>query len=268
MPTPDTLATVMDRFPDHRQRYAFALAYAGRRKVADIACGAGYGSKMLGAVAEHVIGYDIDVSVLAHARRHFSANNVCFEHEATIARQTFELIVSFETIEHMTASAGDLFLEKLRGAISDHGILIISTPLNRTAHRTNVTPFHLREYNEAEFSDKLAATGFAVERWFGQGSRVLMMPAFRSYSLGTLLRTRLHRLVPAVIRRPLVRFLLSPRVGAARGPCDIIPDTLVGASVQIAVCRPLCSSGAPPAPHAALPVGVALDDSSDVLWQI
>src|SRR6202158_4675765 len=52
---------------EHWHRYAFARRFAAGKRVLDAACGEGYGSALLGAVAESVVGVDIDASAIAHA---------------------------------------------------------------------------------------------------------------------------------------------------------------------------------------------------------
>ena len=47
---------------EHWHRYAFARRLVAGRRVADVACGEGYGSALLAAAASTVIGLDIDPS--------------------------------------------------------------------------------------------------------------------------------------------------------------------------------------------------------------
>lgn len=44
----------------HLKAYEFAKLYAPQKKVLEIGCGAGYGSKILSEVAETLIGLDVD----------------------------------------------------------------------------------------------------------------------------------------------------------------------------------------------------------------
>ena len=53
-------------------RYAFASAFAPGRRTLDIACGTGYGTKLLhDAGAESVCGVDISSDAIAHACKNF-----------------------------------------------------------------------------------------------------------------------------------------------------------------------------------------------------
>src|SRR5712691_1337471 len=53
---------------EHWHRYAFARRFAVGRCVLDAACGEGYGTALLGAVAASTVGVDIDAAMVAHAK--------------------------------------------------------------------------------------------------------------------------------------------------------------------------------------------------------
>ncbi len=239
-PTQETLSAYLAEFPDHRQRYEFAIKHVSGKVTADIACGVGYGSFMLGLVASSVSGFDIAQEALLHARQYFMRPNVNFQHASTLMNDSFDAVISFETIEHMTEAEGDIFLQRLHASLHETGLLIISTPINRTNRRINVTPYHLREYNVKEFAAKLAANGFQVERWYGQWnscSEAIAKPIIGGISMVSILRSGLHRLVPKTIRQLMVKRLLGRHRLNVNDTVRIVPDDLTGASVQIAVCR-------------------------------
>lgn len=242
-PTQETLDTLFHSFPDHKQRYEFAMTMIASKDVADIACGAGYGSFMMGSIANSVTGFDISESALDHAKRHFSRNNVSFAHASKIKNNKFDIIISFETIEHMSEQDGGSFLRNIYESLKNDGLLIISTPINRNpsiSQRQNVTPYHIREYNEQEFSEKLKANGFKVRRWFGQCNAVterLESPLAIGLSLGQIMRLGLHRVLPKSIRNLLRNKVIGESVKKANDSVYILPDDLSKASVQIALCE-------------------------------
>src|SRR6202048_3917604 len=57
---------------EHWHRYAFARRFAAGKRVLDAACGEGYGSALLGTVAESVAGVDIAASAIAHATERYA----------------------------------------------------------------------------------------------------------------------------------------------------------------------------------------------------
>ena len=45
---------------EHLHRYAYATQFVENKKVLDLACGEGYGARLLAGTAESVVGVDID----------------------------------------------------------------------------------------------------------------------------------------------------------------------------------------------------------------
>ncbi len=93
---------------EHWHRYAFASGIAGGKRVLDAACGEGYGSALLSRVATDVVGVDIDPATVAHARASYAGlPRLRFEQADAAALEfapaSFDLVVSFETLEHLQA---------------------------------------------------------------------------------------------------------------------------------------------------------------------
>ena len=94
---------------EHWHRYHFAARLAAGQRVVDAACGEGYGSALLAAVARGVVGVDIDAPTIAHARATYGgvANLSFVEGSATrlpLPDASVDIVVSFETIEHLEAA--------------------------------------------------------------------------------------------------------------------------------------------------------------------
>lgn len=147
---------------EHWHRYALVRSWARGRRVLDAACGEGYGSALLAGVAESVLGLDVDPAAVAHARgRYAGADNLSFDQaDATrlaLPAASFDLVVSFETLEHVEAQDG--LLDGLSHALSDDGLLVISSPDKATygdaAGFRN--EFHVRELYRDEFEQLLRA---------------------------------------------------------------------------------------------------------------
>lgn len=163
---------------EHLARYRFAARYVKNKRILDIACGTGYGARMLkqsGAVSAH--GVDISEEAIAFAVAHCSGDGVTFSTED--AEQftnpgAYDVIVSFETIEHVRNYL--LTLKNFYAALSSGGMLILSTP-NRFAtapgtslEHTPSNPFHIREFSLSELVASLRACAFVVneDSLFGQ----------------------------------------------------------------------------------------------------
>lgn len=152
-----------DLLNEHLARYAFASRLARGKRVLDAGCGTGYGSAELAKVALSVNAVDVAPEALAWAREHFPLPNLCFEQASATslphADASFDLVVSFEVIEHLEDWAA--FLREVRRVLVPCGQFIVSTP-NRlyyaeTRERTGPNPFHVHEFDYAEFRAELGA---------------------------------------------------------------------------------------------------------------
>jgi 2-polyprenyl-3-methyl-5-hydroxy-6-metoxy-1,4-benzoquinol methylase/FMN phosphatase YigB (HAD superfamily) len=156
---------------EHVHRYLLASHYCANRRVLDIACGEGYGTAILARSARHVKGLDIDPTTVEHARSHYGAPNLEFDvadaEHLVLEPTSFDLVVSFETIEHFQAHKA--FLDAVKAALTPEGILIISTPnpVVYTDESNYHNPFHKRELKYADFM-RLLSGYFKQVRVYGQ----------------------------------------------------------------------------------------------------
>ncbi|WP_257385671.1 class I SAM-dependent methyltransferase [Tahibacter caeni] len=141
---------------EHWHRYALVRAWARGRRVLDAACGEGYGSALLAQVADSVLGLDVDPVAVSHAReRYVAAANLRFDQaDATrlqLPAASFDLVVSFETLEHVQAQ--DALLDGLGHALADDGLLVISSPDKATYSDAAGfrNEYHVRELYRDEF---------------------------------------------------------------------------------------------------------------------
>ena len=177
----DTLAFTGERFTpecvreiwyEHWHRYAFALALAKDKRVLDAACGEGYGSNLLADVASQVCGVDISLQAIEHARTRYARKaNLEFQvadaAALTFPDRSFDVVVSFETLEHLAAQQE--LISGFARVLAPGGILLISSPDKRTysdiAGFRN--EFHVRELYREELLD-LLRPHFGELRLYGQ----------------------------------------------------------------------------------------------------
>ncbi|MCH8268637.1 MAG: methyltransferase domain-containing protein [Acidobacteria bacterium] len=148
-----------DLLNEHRARYLFAQRFSAGKTVLDVACGAGYGTALLGEKAAAVFGVDLSAEAVSHARRHYGSPKVHFAQSDCLtlpfpARQ-FHLVAAFEIIEHLEDPKA--FLSELHRVLHPAGLLALSTPnrLYYTEERNEVNPFHVREFSFAELEEIL-----------------------------------------------------------------------------------------------------------------
>ena len=111
---------------EHFHRYLFALRYCEDKEVLDVASGEGYGSALLGQVARSVIGVDVDMASVDFANAHYLNERVSFRRgdaiALPIADASVDVVVSFETIEHL--SDHEIFLTEVRRVLRPGGAML------------------------------------------------------------------------------------------------------------------------------------------------
>ncbi len=159
---------------EHLHRYAFARELVADRRVIDIACGEGYGSKYLGETAKSVLGVDVDQDAIAHAIKRYSSEKVRFSvGDASCIPapdKSADVVVSFETIEHIS-DPSDLVREANR-TLCDGGLFIVSTPnpIEYTIIPEYDNPFHINELRVGKFI-QLLEESFDNVQLYGQRCR-------------------------------------------------------------------------------------------------
>lgn len=147
---------------EHLCRYKYAKQFVQGKRVLDAACGSGYGSKMLAESAESVIGMDISEEAIQYAQNNYAAPNVDFivgsVEKLPFEDNFFDIIISFETIEHVNEQIQNSFLREIKRVLKDDGILIMSTPDKKlfTDERSGKpSEFHVKEFYKEEFLEFL-----------------------------------------------------------------------------------------------------------------
>lgn len=146
---------------EHWHRYAFAMSMIEGKQVLDAACGEGFGADLLAGKAASVQAIDIDAVSIEHARQRYgSKNNLAFYQADvtqldTLPSDSFDVIVSFETLEHVMEQ--DRMLVGFYRLLKQNGLLLISTPdkKNYTDATGVVNLHHVRELYFEEFSTLL-----------------------------------------------------------------------------------------------------------------
>ncbi len=203
--------------------YRFACGSARGRRVLDVACGSGYGSRMLlDAGAAHVTGVDLSPEAIEYARARYGCPGLEFAVGDARDLSPFgqvEAVVSIETIEHVPA--GEACVAAAAQALTPNGTYVVSTPngaadLKACRGERVPNPHHRCEYDAASLEAVLKPYFGEIEMygqyWRGRSAALrglfwLHKQLTRSLPVQPLTAERLQWALPrrlvAVARRPL-----------------------------------------------------------------
>lgn len=138
----------------HWQRYLYFRPWYADKRVIDAASGEGYGIAYAALFAAEATGIDIGADAIAHARKKYDYAKFDLKDVCDVDYSKADLVISFETIEHLTDP--NKFLDALKTC---KGQIVISTPNRKTHSPGNrledkpLNQFHEIEWTPSEFSD-------------------------------------------------------------------------------------------------------------------
>lgn len=144
---------------EHWHRYASVLPFIKNKRVLDIASGSGYGSFIMADHAEEVVGIDIDAGSIEFAMANYKKNNLLFKTGSVTdipisGTGIYDVIISFETIEHVNKESQEKFLSEIKRLLKSDGIFVVSTPNKKTYTDLSSNPkniFHFKEFYLEEY---------------------------------------------------------------------------------------------------------------------
>lgn len=153
-----TLGELNDRVErEHVARYEFAKQFCTGKTVADIACGTGYGTAILRQVAASVDGYD----------KELLCGNRTIDLEKESWGTPYDVIVSFETIEHLANP--EFFLGNARRTTQ---LLVVSSPIGEFR---GYNPHHKQVWDLPQFQ-ALLEKHFRCSYFFQEAENIQATP--------------------------------------------------------------------------------------------
>jgi SAM-dependent methyltransferase len=210
---------------EHYHRYALATRWCANTRTLDAACGEGYGSAMLALSGASVEGVDVSEQAIGHAQQRYGhlpglAFQVADCTRLPYADDTFDRVVSFETLEHLAEQ--DQLLAEFRRVLKPGGFLLLSSPDKAVYNdaQENVNEFHVRELYRDEL-EALIGRHFPACRLLGQKlmfhSAIWSLDNVKTVSLDQLAAGERH--APAGITQAPMYFIAL----CAAEPADL-PD--------------------------------------------
>lgn len=167
---------------EHLERYKFAYNLSDGKIVLDIACGTGYGSHILSLNSKEVYGVDISEESINYANSHFYNDNLKFikssATEDIFPEKFFDIICSFETIEHLDDLSRKQYLKNLNKWLKDDGLILLSTPNKKITSPFSSKPlnkYHFKEFTKKDIKKELGVF-FNITSFMGQR----LIPSFLS----------------------------------------------------------------------------------------
>lgn len=161
---------------DHLARYEFAKKYVVNKRVLDIACGTGYGASVLNeAGATEVVGVDIDQEAINYAVEKYGKTGLRFicdsVESVSFPKNYFDVVVTFETIEHLDDNVRYLYLELIKNVLNEDGVILLSTPNKLITSPWSDKPLnrhHVLEYYRNGLDTELKGHILVIKEWLGQ----------------------------------------------------------------------------------------------------
>ncbi|HUF54169.1 MAG TPA: methyltransferase domain-containing protein [Dehalococcoidia bacterium] len=178
-------------YAEHVVRYMFAAPVVREKRVLDVASGSGYGCEILAAAgASEVVGIDYSPEAVRYSVDRHSQGDPRFiigdAARLPFADASFDVVVSFETIEHVPDPM--LMLHEIKRVLKPEGLLVVSTPNKGVYVEGN--EFHLHEFTYDEFEQAIGgifqnAEFFPQDNWLTssvfttetQAAREVILPA-------------------------------------------------------------------------------------------
>lgn len=151
---PDELpagTTGRDTLALHVARYELAARHA-RGRILDLACGVGYGTRLVAdraAAVTEALGVDVATDAIGYATEHYARAGVRYQLGDALAfedRDGFDTVISLETVEHVDDPAR--LIARLVAVLRPAGLLIASVP---TTPSVDVNPHHRHDFTERSF---------------------------------------------------------------------------------------------------------------------
>lgn len=221
-------------------RYQFAKKFINRSKsVLDIGCGTGYGTSVISAT-----GLDVDPEAISYARKHYPNTNfvVGSALKLPFADHKFDVVISFETIEHFPQTTK--FLSEVKRVLRPKGLFILSTPNGKISSL----------YHAKYFTSKSLATvlkkHFSGVQLFGEFKSLKAEKAITDFMSSQNIRQNfvntdklgIRKFIPRLFKEKVWKYLGNHFYG--RGTQEYLNWTdfpinkeITGCSYLVAICK-------------------------------
>jgi ubiquinone/menaquinone biosynthesis C-methylase UbiE len=232
---------------EHVHRYNVVInQLKGDEVILDIACGTGFGSDILASHTKNqVIGGDIAPDAIEECKAHWQRPNLSFQvldgTQLAFPDNHFDVVVSFETIEHTTQY--EAMLREFNRVLKPNGTAFISTPnfpINSPSGRVT-NPYHTQEFTLDEL-DKILRGVFKNIQIQGQQYSRYNDASFGKnigYAVETVLLQRGIRKIPMPLQDTLMKALIGKQLYPDVEDYDMVSErnALLACKTFFAICK-------------------------------
>lgn len=224
----------------HMVRYKYVQPYIQGKDVLEIGCGTCYGMGTILSGYNKIIGMDISLDALKYGNKTYKKKHLKLLQANCEAlpfpNGSFDLVVSFEVIEHLADPKA--YLGEISRILKKDGHLILSTPNKRYSE---FNPYHLKEYYLPELKVVLE-TMFDEVTILGQSCKIKSREIYKTRSYRTLARVkaifRIGSILPLWLKKWIEKVLTGGSSEEASETDFVISDQdLELASNFFAICR-------------------------------
>lgn len=192
----------------HRYEYTIEKYINNNARVLDIACGTGFGTELIAkSSSNEIIGGDISDEAIEFCSKNLSGSNLKFQQmdgtQLPFEDNYFDVITSFETIEHTTEF--DQMIKEFKRTTKQGGLIVLSTPnfVINSPSGVVTNPFHTQEWDYEGFV-RLLDTHFKDYTLFGQ-QYIRYSKKSIAYAFETLLLKRGFRKTPLSLQNKIMK---------------------------------------------------------------
>ena len=221
---------------EHLHRYGEILkSLTGNETILDIACGSGFGTHLLSTSSiGQVYGGDLSSEAINLCQKTWNKDNLSYEimdgTQLKFEDNYFDVVVSFETIEHTTKF--NEMIQELKRVVKPNGTIYLSTPNIKVNSPSGIVrnPYHTQEWDYNEFKE-IVKTHFSKFKLYGQQYSRYNKKGI-AYTIENLLYQRGVRKLPNKIQNNIMKLF---------GQATIYPSindyTMLSSPEMIARCK-------------------------------
>ena len=146
----------------HTCAYVTASRVAKNKKVLDLGCNTGYGTRILFDSAKQIVGVDVSENAVSSAKNEYGHLGITFKQidgkRLPFDDDTFDVIVSFQVIEHIVDHSK--YIGEIQRVLAPNGVVLFTTPNVLLRLDPGMKPwneFHVREFSFSELKALLDA---------------------------------------------------------------------------------------------------------------